>query len=309
MEDIKVINPSTTDWIAGAMTPLETPDLVANNDWSYHLPVVEYQNNWNYDRSACGDYAVLNALEILYHFHTKREINWSDRELAKMSGTTFKDGGWLSQIFDEARNGGLLLESEWPDTPIKADYYKEIPHEILSKRVKYEMYREWIPVYNKDLIFKSLNQAPLVVLCRYANGDGILNPVGAYCHFVTIFKAEKGQYWEVFDHYSQSRKKYAWDYEFGCVLKPTLIINNKKPYMKNNAIYQLVQGTEQKTGLYVQGQSINGNNITGLLIGDSLDVIVNGSMKANSKDLLTPVPLTLSDWNSVEHFNMKGEKI
>lgn len=301
MEDIIIEKPKVSDWIAGGYTPVVSEPLVFNNDWSNHLPVVEYQNSGGYDRSACGAYAITNALEVLYHRLTKKEINFSDRALAKMGGVDIEKGGWLSQIFDEARNGGLLTEHEWPDTNIKEDYYDDIPQDVLNKRVKYEIYREWIPTYNKDLIFHSLNYAPLVVLCRYANGKEILNPVGNYNHFVVIFKAVKGEYWEVFDHYTQTRKKYAWDYEFGCILKPTLIIKDEKPYMKNNAVYQLVQGTEQKTGLYIEGK--------GLLIGDSVDVIINASMKSKSQSLLTPIPISLVDWNKFEHFNMKGEKI
>jgi hypothetical protein len=300
MEDIIIEKPKVNDWIARGYSPLDTPDLVINSDWSNHLPVVEYQNGGNYDRSACGDYAITNALEMLYHRLTGREINFSDRALAKMSDTDIIKGGWLSKIFDAARNQGLLLESEWPDTNVKEDYYGvEIPQEVLDKRVKYEIYREWIPVWNKDLIFKMLNQAPLVVLCRYANGTDILNPAGNYNHFVTIFKAVKGEYWEVFDHYTTSRKKYAWDYEFGCILKPTLIIKQEKPYMKNNTLVNLVQGGGD-WGLFLDGK---------ILVGDKNDIILT-FMSRNQGDIKGMVKqLTLVDWNKYEKANIKGEKI
>jgi hypothetical protein len=298
MEDIIIEKPKVNDWIAKGYSPLNTPDLIINNDWSFHLPVVEYQNKGGYDRSACGAYAVTNSLEILYHRLTGKQINFSDRALAKMSDIDIVRGGWLSKIFDTARNQGLLLESEWPDTPVKEDYYGvEIPQEVLNKLVKYEIYREWIPVYNKDLIFKILNQAPLVVLCRYANGNEILNPVGIYNHFVTIYKAIKGEYWEVFDHYTQNIKRYAWDYEFGCVLKPTLILRNEKPYMKNNTLVNLVQGGGD-WGLFLDGK---------ILTGEKNDIILT-FISRNQGDIKGMVKqLTLVDWNKYEKVNLKGE--
>lgn len=299
MEDIIVEKPKINDWIAKGYTPLELEKLVYDNNWERFLPFAEYQNLGGYDRSACGAYAITNAIEMLYLRITGKEINLSDRSLAKLGGVDIVKGGYLSQIFDEGRNNGFNYENDWPDTLIKEDYYKEIPQEVLDKRVKFEIYREWIPVYNKDLIFDSLNYSPLVVLCKYANGKDILKPNGNYNHFVTIFKAEKGEYWEVFDHYTDNKKKYAWDYEFGCILKPTLIIKDIKPYMKNNTLVQLVQG-EGNFGLYLDGK----------IIIDNLDKIIAVWLVRNNGDVKGMVkPLTLVDWNKYEKINLKGEYV
>lgn len=297
MEEIKIEKPKISDWIASGYTPLNTEKLVYNNNWERFLPVAEYQNLGGYDRSACGAYAVTNAIEMLYLGITGKEINLSDRSLAKMGGVDIVLGGYISQIFDEGRSNGFNYEHDWPDTNIKEDYYKEIPQDVLDKRVKLEVYREWIPPYNKDLIFESLNYAPLSVLCRWANGKEILKPEGKYNHFVTIFNAVKGEYWEIFDHYTNNKKKYAWDYEFGCVLKPTLIIKDIKPYMKNNTLVQLVQGNGG-FGLYLDDK---------IIVDDTAKILASWAVRNNGDIKGMVKPLTLVDWNKFDKINLKGE--
>lgn len=299
MIEVEAEKPKLNDWIAKGYSPLDTPDLVADNDWEGFLPIAEYQNLGGYDRSSCGAFAISNAIEMLNIRLTGKEINISDRSLAKMGGVDIEKGGWLRQIFDEGRNNGFNYEHDWPDTLVKDDYYKEIPKEVLDKRFKLEIYREWIPTHNKDLIFKSINQAPLIVLCRYANGNEILNPEGKYNHFVTIFRAVKGKYWEIYDHYTNNKKKYAWDYEFGCILKPTLIIKDYKPYMKNNTLVQLVQG-DGGFGLFLNDK----------IIVDDLDKITASWLVRNNGDIKGMVkPITLVDWNKYEKINLKGEYV
>jgi hypothetical protein len=64
---------------------------------------------------ACVSYSLLNALEVLHIRQTRKEITWSNRALAKMSGTA-KEDNRLDTVFDTARHQGLILENEWPDT-------------------------------------------------------------------------------------------------------------------------------------------------------------------------------------------------
>ena len=299
MNEVEAEKPKLNDWIAKGYTPVNTEQLVYDNDWSRFLPIAEYQDLGGYDRSACGAYLVTNLIEILHLKLTGKEINLSDRSLAKMGGVDIKKGGWLQQIFDEGRNNGFNYEHDWPDTLIKEDYYKDIPQDVLDKRVKFEIYREWVPTYNRDLIFNSLNYAPLGVLCRYANGDEILNPEGKYNHFVTIYGAEKGKYWKIFDHYTNNKKKYAWDYEFGCVLKPTLILKDTKPYMKNNTLVQLVQG-EGGFGLFLDDK---------IIVDDAAKILASFVVRNNGDIKGMVKPLALIDWNKYEKTNLKGEYV
>ena len=303
-----------TDWQTDGFTPLVGSGLPIN--WEQYLPLVEYQNfKWG-DSLACDYFSFLNAIEILYKYRTGLERNFSDRWLAKLGGNT-RNGSMMQTACDTARKYGLVDESVWPDlgTENWDDYYKTIPQEIINQGQDFlknwMIYREWV-IPTPDKIKTALYDAPLQVYVRYAEGSGILNPVGPYQHFIIIYGMEEYSYWKVFDHYTQTRKRYAWNYDFGAVLKPTLLkrINIMTTFKKDHA-YQLVQGNGQKTALYVENVVIREGQspITGLLIGESIDVLVNSAMRLKTDYILTPKPTTMEEWNSVQHYNLKGDLI
>jgi len=217
LQDVKKPN----DWIARGFTPLPTNILQSDGNWEAYLPVVEFQNNGGYDRYACATYSYLNPLEILYLRLTGKEINFSDRFLAKASGTT-KSGNYMYKVAETARKIGLLLESQYPDVNTDwDDYYKDIPEELYTEALKFldewDLYHEWVEDTN-EAIREALREAPLQVYVRFASGDGILNPVGRRQHFVTLYAMTDA--YEIFDHYTQSRKRYSLDYKFDSILKP-----------------------------------------------------------------------------------------
>lgn len=295
---------SIRDWVAGGFTPLTFGANTTGGDWSEYLPEDEYQNRWGYDRMACVSFATLNCIEILYKHKTGIKRNFSDRFLAQMSHTG-RQGNSLSNVFDTMRKVGLVDENRWPDVQGGwEEYYKEIPQEIQNEALEilntWDFYREWV-VWGADDIYKNLMQAPLVAILKYAEGNDVLSPTGQANHAVTIYNAEKGKWFNIFDHYTQTRKRYAWDYNFEAVLKPTLIRKNIMPNFKKDHAYQLVQGYTQKTGLFVENK--------GLYIGESIDVLVNSAMRLKLNSIPTPIPTTLTDWQSVDHYTMKGEKI
>lgn len=292
---------SPNDWIAGGYTPLGRKIYQIDSNWTDLLPVVEYQNRGGFDRMACSVYWYLNALEMLHLRITGKEANFSDRFLAKASGTT-KEGNYMVNPPDTARKIGLVYESDYPDVLTDwDDYYKDIPQEIYDKALKFldewELYREWV-VVTPDFIRLALQEAPLGALVKYASGNGILNPTGKYDHFVTIFNITD-KYYEIFDHYTQSRKKYSIKYEFGAVMKPYLTPKNNIPMkIKNNALVFKTQGQGHNFGVFVDNK---------LMIGSTDDVIGVWSMR--NKDFNNKVSVTLEDWNKLEHYNLKGEKI
>jgi hypothetical protein len=297
----KPINP--VDWQVGGFTPIEDTFINPLGDWTYYLPAIESQNGGGFDRMACVSYSLLNCLEILYLANTKTTINFSDRALAKMSGTS-KSGNDLETVFDTARHRGLLTESQWPDVLTSwDDYYKSIPQETENEAMDFltywDIYREWVPVYRKDLIKQALTQAPLQVTVKYANGSGILNPAGKRDHAVTIYKMSD-DYYDIFDHYTQSRKKYHIDYEFGVILKPSLIpkIDIPMASFKQNALVFKTQGSGYNFGIYIDGK---------LLIGPTDDVI--GVWTMRNKDFSNKVSVTLEEWNKPEHYDLKGNKL
>lgn len=292
------------DWEVGGFTPL---DLKVNNpsgDWSIYLPVVEFQNRWGYDRLACVSYSKLNCTEINFKHQTGIEKNFSDRFLAKMSGTT-RNGNYLDNVFDTARNQGLIEEYLYPDDANSWDeYYKEIPQELKDEAKKFlkewDLYREWVRTDRKDDIFLALKSSPLQVTVRYANGNDLLNPIGSWNHCVTLFKAEYGYCWYIFDHYTQSIKRYAWDYEFGACLKETLIKKTTNIMtIKNNTFLQLVQGSGG-FGLFLDGK---------IIIDDLAKVQASflSRTKGHTDDMV--LQLTLEEWQKYPHINLKGEAV
>ena len=306
--------PDALAWtFGGGESPITGQVLQPDGNWEAYLPVVEFQNNWGYDRMACVTYSLLNCLEILNIRLTGKEKNYSDRFLAVISGTTH-NGNTLDGVYDGLRREGVCLESQYPDDAVTwEEYYKRITDDIiiLAKDFfkDYTPYREWVPDWQgADVIINALKQAPLQVIVCYDSGDGILNPTGAYNHAVTLYNFKYGEYWCIYDHYTQTRKRYAWNYEFGSILKLTLIPTDMKYTFKQNQAYVLVQGNEQKVGLYIDGV-VNGKTVKGLLIGEKIDVLINSSARLKKEYLITPIPLTLEAFDSVNHYDMRGNII
>ena len=292
-----------SDWIAGDFSPLDSKIINPNGVWQ--TPEVEYQNRWGYDRLACVTYSLLNCIETLYYYKTGISRNFSDRFLAKMSGTT-KLGNSVSTVFDTARKVGLVDESVYPDIQGGwEEYYKNIPQEIQNTAkdllANWELFREWIRTNDKDAIFNALKEAPLQVVVAYASGNGYLNPTGKYNHAVMCYGAEYGKCWYIFDHYTQSTKTYAWDYEFDCVLKPSLILKENKPMttLKDNTLVQLVQG-QGGFGLYLESK----------MIVDDLDkILASWLVRTKGKTEGMIATMTSEEWEKIPKINLKSQPI
>ncbi len=154
-----------TDYVAG-----ELPYEVRNpsGDWTDYLPSGERQRLFNVDTMACVSFSLLNCVETQIKFLTGQELNYSDRFLAKMSGTTI-DGNYLWKVADSARKDGLVFQAAWP-TPENYTwdtYYAEIPQHIkdMGKRFLefWDINYEWIPT-TKEEFLHHLKQAPLQIV-------------------------------------------------------------------------------------------------------------------------------------------------
>jgi hypothetical protein len=146
-------------WIGGTI-PYEV--RLESGDWRPHVPVHEKQRD-PLETMACVTFSHNNCLEIQYKFFGK-DVNFSDRFLAKMSETT-PQGNYLDKVADTSRKIGLVLESEWPNNPKAAtwdEYYKEIPDDVKSKAVKQPIAFEEIP-HDKDSLLDHLKQSPIQV--------------------------------------------------------------------------------------------------------------------------------------------------
>jgi len=153
-----IIETKITDFIAGVL-----PYQVVNplGDWSGFEPRGENQFSNHQDSMACVTFSALNCIETQYKFLTGKEINFSDRFIAKLSGTT-QQGNTIQKVLDTIRKYGLVLETEWP-TPASFswdEYYATIPPEVLAKARKFTIgYEFGSPDYAHDL-----KQAPLQMI-------------------------------------------------------------------------------------------------------------------------------------------------
>src|SRR3989304_7576448 len=164
-----ILGQRNTDWQAGAISGIEYKELNPSGDWTQWLPKEEWQWKDNgFDTLACVTFSALNIIESLYYFHTGRQVNFSDRYTAFMSGTT-SNGNWQWKVGDSIRKDGLVLEEEWPmiDNPTWDTYYTAPPIEVINKAK--DFLKDWQVNYEfidftKESLIKHLKQAPIQVV-------------------------------------------------------------------------------------------------------------------------------------------------
>jgi len=294
-----------SDWRAGNFTPLS--GRITNPEfWTKYLPVVEVQIVNGVETRSCTTFSALNCLEVLHYRQTGKRLNFNDQFTAILSGTT-QAGNYFSNVWASIRNDGLIPQhaleftgttfKDWINPDQITDALKEDGKEFLGE---WNIYREWVNKNNPFDIYTELGSAPLHVSVAFANGKGILNPTGKINHAVMLYDAKIGEYFEIFDHYTQTTKKYDWHYKFGAVLKPSLISkNNDMPKFKENTLLQLVEGSGG-FGLYANDK----------LYVDSLDKILASFMVRNKGDIKSmALPITLEDWNKLEKYDLSNNRI
>lgn len=93
------------------------PFVVRNSgDWTQWLPAGERQSNNNTDTMACVSFSLINCIETQEKFLTGKTVNYSDRWLAKISGTTVW-GNYLVSVAEAIKTYGLVREETWPTPP------------------------------------------------------------------------------------------------------------------------------------------------------------------------------------------------
>jgi hypothetical protein len=159
-----------TDYVAGAL-PYEERN--SSGDWTQYNPPGERQYNAKADSMSCVTFSALNSIEMQEKLLTGTQPNYSDRWIAKMSGTT-KEGNYLYKVADTIRQYGLVLEEDYP-TPATytfEEYHADIPEPLLTElKAKgqewlktHSIAYEWIDAYIVSELQKHLKHAPLQVV-------------------------------------------------------------------------------------------------------------------------------------------------
>ncbi len=211
-----------TDWQVGADTGIVYKEVC--QDWTPYLPMYEAQERPTRTQ-ACVSFSCTKAIQT----QLKQQginINFSDRFLAKMSGTTEKGNG-LQAVLDAFKKYGWLLEEDYPYPygMTFEEYYKEIPQELKDKALKnkedadWEVKYEWANINlcnpNLEEIKKQLKQAPLQVATSYSSG--LCN----FEHAMLLFHINDKI--NIFDSYRGGVVKFPLNYALPALMKIVVV--------------------------------------------------------------------------------------
>lgn len=247
---------SPTDWLAGSI-----PYVDRQADWSQFLPQDEPQSQ-GFDTMACVSFSALNVIETQLSWYlasaglpeahktylqgvsVNGRVNFSDRFLAKASGTTVR-GNALTIVADTIRHMGLVKETSWPsDWDNWDDYYAPIPGNILSEarqftdlwNVEYEVVWSSNDQMNLDTLNYHLKQAPLQIATRVCPGwgGGTIPKCDPYPtqHATELYGVDSA--YQIYDSYNPYPKLLASDYNIPYVLKLVVTPKVPKPYINKS---------------------------------------------------------------------------
>jgi hypothetical protein len=113
---------------------------------------------------ACVTFSALSSIETQTKQQIGVEPNYSDRFIAKLSGTT-PQGNYLDKVADTIRLIGVVKEEEWPKPANYTwdSYYADIPQDVINKAQKLNEAYEAISG-DKATLQYHLKQCPLQII-------------------------------------------------------------------------------------------------------------------------------------------------
>lgn len=222
-------------------------------DWAQDLPDGERQSNANFDTYGCVSFSANNCLEIQLNYQIRNglikpealaflqnngylvngKVNFSDRFLAKVSGTT-QQGNSMTKVWDSIRKYGAVPESAWafPSNSNWTTYYGDVPAALFQLGLEFlkhfQVQYEWVVYKGIGLVFvDTLKAALLISPCQIAsptcspwNTDALITNCGLTQpnHCTTVFKVEDGDILD-FDQYSPFVKHLSKDYPIIYVMR------------------------------------------------------------------------------------------
>lgn len=327
--------PYARDKLFGALNGLADQVDLATSDWDPYLVMTESQSSLYFDTWNCVAESATNVIEIKFKYLIENnllcsadinwliekgylkngEINFSARFVGTLAGTKVGVGNTGSNVAWIIYYYGLIPEDAWPfdlrernpaiNNP--DNYYTWPPQNLLNLakefKERFKITYESSPLINIDVL---LRKSPIQVYVNawYKNADGLYyNPSSTWNHAVVRKRIDIKQIFDTYDPYEKGLTNDYYYYSSGYVfyINPQ---GKKEPMeLKINQTYLLVEGTEQKIALAT-------NN--GLMIapaGQEIFVLLNSAARLGGLDKVKVIPVSLSDWDSVPHFNLKGERI
>lgn len=235
--------PEKQDYKQNGRLQLGGLPLRSDGQWDAYLPPDELQDSY-LPTMACVTFATNNCVEILERQEFGDTTNWSDRFLAKVSGTS-PSGNDPFTVAETLRRKGNVYEEDWAYTSAIntwEKFYFDIPYSLITDaqvkfRGKYDYGHQYVGT-DPTSMMQALHYSPLTadVYAWLPTGiDGLYRRHGyASNHCICIYGYEEGQYWKCLDTYDNTRKKLAWDFGFTMVTQYTLHLQvlNNSPWAK-----------------------------------------------------------------------------
>lgn len=187
-----------------------------SGDWTNYLPRnVDTQNSDRADSLACGSFSAVHIAESLMMFQYGQPWEFSERALAKLSGTTHQ-GNYLSNIINAINNYGLMYDSYWPvsKTFTWEEFYERIPNSIVSKCLRF---KATLTPLSKNQVKEALKTAPVWTIIPTSGGTN---------HIVE--QINETQY---FDSYQILIKNFQANFQpksyWQLIIKPIIMTNAK----------------------------------------------------------------------------------
>jgi hypothetical protein len=250
------------------------------------------------------------------YFDSNGNFNTSDRYTAKLSGTG-KTGNYQFRVEATTYEYGLVPEFLWPqlDGMTWDEYYAEVDEEVIALgkefAKRFNLNKEAVDNTVEE-ITSALELSPLQVILYAWNGidsNGIRYKVeNGWNHAVLQlnYKPNNEEYQEILDTYSDWDntpfvKKLSIDYSMGFRYSFSVVSRTQNNMQfKEKYRYTLVEGDTKRYGFYKNGK---------LLVGNDLDIL-NVWIDENGGNITgKTISVKLSDYNSIPHYDLKGNRV
>jgi hypothetical protein len=329
MSGLLITNKRPQELIGGSTTPFNI--LVSNGDWTDNLPEHEHQKRYDIDETyTClfqnngNDGKETVIMFMLKNNMISREnarwlyevgyfkngfINFDDRIPAMFGDIQIGSGAYIWKALDACAKYNLP-EGFLKDNPKNINEFldkerftkeaEELNNEF-NKRLNFKWW--WVECngdgsYDDEILKEARKSSPLGATVVYADGSGCLDPAGQHNHGILNYK--DGECLPIDDSYNQRFKEYKKSHLRNFTGWTLIDLKNmEKLKVENNKLYLLVEGSEQKLAMGLDGRLV--------VYSDKIDTLINSASR--SKQYQVPTPITLEQWNSVDKVNGKGELI